>query len=281
MITRGIVVDIKDNGNKLKVRLPIIDGFEGVSGSTEDEALSWASSVCFSGIRVNYEKGDVVVVGFEDNNIGIPIVLGHLNLVNKEMPSKVTGNFTDLESNALSVNCRVPGLGDNISLLNANSDGLSVGGINYLSLTNSESCTVLYDRRSSVAGLNWGLPGGILGGKIVTNKDFSSYSYLRITAFTYDINFVYLINLSTNDYKSDTSTYMAQPITNYRYGGSGTIVRPSEQDDAETYYSTSLVSTDKKSFYHYQSGYTENNIYNIRNDNSLYYISKIEGIKQN
>lgn len=281
MITRGIVVDKEKGGTKFKVRIPILDGIEGNRGATANEDLSLASSICFSGIRVNYEIGDIVVIGFEDNNIGIPIILGHLNLVDREMPSRVTGNFMDLESNALSVNCNVSGTNSEVNLLNINNNELSIGGINYLSLTNSESSTILYDKTSPSPEINWGYPKGILGGAMIEGKDFSSYDYLRITYFGYDINCIYFINLRTNDYKEDTNTYMGLPISDYKYGGGGTIIRPSTDPEVETYYSTALVSVDKKKFYHYQCGYAENGVYQVRNQNSLYYISKIEGIKRN
>ena len=69
LITRGIIVDKDISGNKLKVRIPILDGLEGEVGSTSNENLDWASSICFSGIRVKYNIGDIVVVGFKDNNL--------------------------------------------------------------------------------------------------------------------------------------------------------------------------------------------------------------------
>lgn len=275
MITRGIVVDTDHNGDKIQVRIPIIDGMPNTDGATADEDLSWASSVCFSGIRVNYEKGDVVVVGFEDNNIGIPIVLGHLNLVNREMPPKVAGNFTDLESGAFSVT----GGNGQLSMFSVTGNGLSLGGINYSSLTESESSVVLYDRSSS--SLNQGKTGGLQGGDTLSGLDLSPYNYLRVTYFGYDLNCIYFINLRTSDYREADNTYLGQPVADYRYGGGGTIIRPSKDPEPELYYSTSLVSADKKKFYHYQCGYTENGAYNIRNNNAMYYISKIEGIKQN
>ena len=136
MITRGIVVDINKNGDKLKVRVPILDGIEGEKGSTTNDNLEWASTVCFSGIRIKYQINDVVVVGFEDNNLDTPIVLGHLNLLNKDMPSRVEGSFMDLESGALEVigNSEVRG---SKTILKANSDGISFGGLDYSSLSDA------------------------------------------------------------------------------------------------------------------------------------------------
>lgn len=76
MITRGIVKAVDYSTQQLQVRIPILDGndFNGV----KDKDLSWASILAIPGIEVNYQKGDIVIVGFEDNNKGKPIVLGYL-----------------------------------------------------------------------------------------------------------------------------------------------------------------------------------------------------------
>lgn len=287
MITRGIVVDTRDNGNKLKIRVPILDGLAGAPGSNSDSDLSWASAVCFSGIRVKYQVNDVVVVGYEDNNIDTPIVLGHLTLLNKEMPSRVEGSFMDLESNALDVNYTVEGTTDVKNLIKADSNGLSIGGLNYGSLTNvetSEVSTIIYDKNSENPNTNWNYTEGIKGGDLIKNKDFSPYDYLRITFFGYDLNFIYLVNLTTKDYRVDDNNknkyYMGELITDYCYGGGGTNVRPST-GDVETYYSTVLINPEKTNLFHKQCGFIDHtNKRNIRENNSNYYISKIEGIRR-
>ena len=287
MITRGIIVAIKDNGNKLKVRVPILDGLENDIGSSTNEDLSWASSICFSGIRVKYNIGDVVVVGYEDNNIDTPIVLGHLNLLNKEMPSRVEGSFMNLESNSLNINYTIEGTSDTKNLIDADKNGLSIGGINYGSLTNVETSTVIYDKNSTNSLINWGHPEGIRGGDIIENKDFSPYDYLRITFFGYDLNFMYLVNLTTKDYRVDNISklkyYMNEPIVNYCYGGGGTNVRPST-GVVEIYYSTVLINPEKTKLFHIQCGFLDNediaNERTIRNNSENYYISKIEGIRK-
>lgn len=91
MLTRAIVVEvgtaITHHESKVKVRMPIINGIEGLRGATANEDLSWASIMTVPGLEVQYKEGDVVIVGFEDNNLDYPIILGHLkpigNQVNK------------------------------------------------------------------------------------------------------------------------------------------------------------------------------------------------------
>ena len=62
------------------MRIPILDGAAESKGSTPKTELNWASVVCIPGLDVEYRVGDVVIVGFEDNDLGKPIVLGYLKL---------------------------------------------------------------------------------------------------------------------------------------------------------------------------------------------------------
>lgn len=82
MLTRAIVEEVGRVGTphecKLKIRMPIINGKEGEKGATADADLSWASIAYTPGLEVQYRVGDVVVVGFEDNNLDYPIVVNHL-----------------------------------------------------------------------------------------------------------------------------------------------------------------------------------------------------------
>lgn len=80
MITRAVIEDIDYKNNKIKVRIPILDGIADSKGSTPKTELNWASVVCIPGLDIEYRVGDVVIVGFEDNDLGKPIVLGYLKL---------------------------------------------------------------------------------------------------------------------------------------------------------------------------------------------------------
>ena len=102
MLTRAFVVDVGRVGTqhecKLKIRMPIINGIEGEKESTADADLSWAAIMCIPGLDVQYIIGDVVIVGFEDNDLDYPIVLGHLkvNGRNVNRGARVSGDVQNL-----------------------------------------------------------------------------------------------------------------------------------------------------------------------------------------
>ena len=80
MITKAIVEEVKDDGFTIKVRIPIIDAIEGAKNATTSDLLSEAPICTISNVYNTVNKGDIVFVGFEDNDIGKPIVLGSLSL---------------------------------------------------------------------------------------------------------------------------------------------------------------------------------------------------------
>lgn len=75
MITKGIVVQVLVNENKLKVRIPI---FENTGFNDKVEIIS---TICHTPGNLNsYNVGDIVYVGFENKSSSSPIVLGKLYL---------------------------------------------------------------------------------------------------------------------------------------------------------------------------------------------------------
>ena len=100
MITRAIVTGTDYNNAKIQVRIPILEGIRNSRNAIVTEySNSSASIVCIPGIDVDYKIGDIVVIGFEDNDAGMPIVLGHLMLRGDSTPqSKVYGRFIELSS---------------------------------------------------------------------------------------------------------------------------------------------------------------------------------------
>lgn len=91
MITRAIIIDKDLSIGKVKVKIPILQGI-GDGGID----INWASIIYFPGIDIDYQIGDVVEIGFEDNDAGKPVVLGFLKLRNKEIDSRVYGTFKEL-----------------------------------------------------------------------------------------------------------------------------------------------------------------------------------------
>lgn len=96
MLTRAIVVDIDYNQNKLKLNIPVLDNFKIDIEDAKKEELNWAAIMCVPGIEIDYKVGDVVIVGFEDNNLANPIVLGYLKLSGNKMESRAHGDFKEL-----------------------------------------------------------------------------------------------------------------------------------------------------------------------------------------
>ena len=77
MVTKGIVEDIT-NPYKVKVRLPVYDAVEGSRDATAIKDLSYATICTLPNTANNVEKGDVVFVSFEDNDLSKPVIIGHL-----------------------------------------------------------------------------------------------------------------------------------------------------------------------------------------------------------
>lgn len=100
MITRAIINKIDYESNKIRVRIPIYDGAQNSQESTSDDDLSWASVLYIPGLTIDYKIGDIVIVGFEDDDIGKPIILGYLRLVNGESDeARISANLNNLTVN--------------------------------------------------------------------------------------------------------------------------------------------------------------------------------------
>ena len=149
MLTKGIVEKVI-TPYKVKVRLPVFDGIEGTRNATETNELSEAiiCSLPNSGNLVNI--GDIVIIGFEDNDTSKPIILGHLfketdnnTLVNLKVGALETTGATKLskdthigeikpkEIEALSgISSNIQGQIDNIT----NNLGITTDFSNYVTI---------------------------------------------------------------------------------------------------------------------------------------------------
>lgn len=77
MITKGYVVK-QTSENKYLVRIPVLNSVEGSKHSTPDAELSEAILSTLPAASNVLHEGDCVIVGFENNDFGYPIILGHL-----------------------------------------------------------------------------------------------------------------------------------------------------------------------------------------------------------
>ena len=98
MITRAIITELDLASSKVQVRIPLLENASSVSKNSKSAGrrLEWASILYTPGINVEYKVGDVVIVGFEDNNVGLPVVLGFLKLRNRDLGARVYGDFVQL-----------------------------------------------------------------------------------------------------------------------------------------------------------------------------------------
>lgn len=93
MITRAIITDLDLKSSKAQVHIPLLDGI-----TNNNSNAHWASIIYTPGLDINYKIGDVVEVGFEDNDVGKPIIIGFLKLVGdvSSTESRLYGNFNEL-----------------------------------------------------------------------------------------------------------------------------------------------------------------------------------------
>lgn len=77
MITKGIIEEIL-SPYSAKVRLPIFDSIKDAQNSVSTDNLRIASICSLPNCTNLLGVGDIVFVGFEDDDLGKPIILGNL-----------------------------------------------------------------------------------------------------------------------------------------------------------------------------------------------------------
>lgn len=100
MITKGIVEQALDKFH-FKIRIPIFDRISVSSLSTSTSNLNESLVCTLPNCDPNIQPGDVVFIGFEDNDYSRPVILGYL------YRNSMTKTYCDLILNCLTVNLDV------------------------------------------------------------------------------------------------------------------------------------------------------------------------------
>lgn len=97
MITRAII-EKKLNEYEYRVRIPIFDKVANSSLATATKDLCIAVASLPKGIHNSLQENDVVFVGFEDNEVDSPVILGQLYRKNLRYSDiQATVSFDNLE----------------------------------------------------------------------------------------------------------------------------------------------------------------------------------------
>lgn len=111
--------------------------------------------------------------------------------------------------------------------------------------------------------------GTLKGGNAIT-LDVSSYSRLRVYANCYAVTIVYTVEL--------TRAVPHTQISGYTYSGGGVSAEYTASGGLELITSQSLVSSDKKTFYHYHCGYQAGSSTTNKDNDSNYFVYQIDGL---
>lgn len=111
--------------------------------------------------------------------------------------------------------------------------------------------------------------GTLKGGNAIT-LDVSGYSRLRVYANCYAVTVVYTVEL--------TRAVQHTQISGYTYSGGGVSAEYTASGGLELLTSQSLVSSDKKTFYHYHCGYQAGSSATNKDNDSNYFVYQIDGL---
>lgn len=102
MITKAIIENIEPDGFHAKVRIPIYHKIENAPGAVMYDELPTAL-ICFApGCKPNLNIGDVVYVGFENNQVSEPVIIGML--LNEDYTSSSASIVADTLSASINAN---------------------------------------------------------------------------------------------------------------------------------------------------------------------------------
>lgn len=98
MLVKGIIETIDNSGYSAKVRVPIYNKLQTDLDGTPTKDLDTAAIASLPGISPGYKVGDVVIVDYENDDVGTPIITGLLHCENQ------SSSTSDINCNTLNVN---------------------------------------------------------------------------------------------------------------------------------------------------------------------------------
>lgn len=78
MLTKAYIQEVLSPHN-IRVRIPLYNKIENVEGSTPNNELHTACVCTLPNFITDPKAGDVVIVGFEENDVSHPVILGYLS----------------------------------------------------------------------------------------------------------------------------------------------------------------------------------------------------------
>lgn len=94
MLTKAYISDII-NSNSIKIRMPLFNKIDGVNGATPKSELSIACVCSLPNFITAPQTGDIVIVGFEEDDTSKPVILGYLS------KNTESNSMTDIKCNKL------------------------------------------------------------------------------------------------------------------------------------------------------------------------------------
>lgn len=100
MLTKAFVTEVY-SPHSARVRIPLINKIDDVQDSTPRDELPLAAVCTIPNFLTNLQRGDVVIVGFEEDDTAHPIILGYLST------SQGTNSTVDIKCGEIQVTDRV------------------------------------------------------------------------------------------------------------------------------------------------------------------------------
>ena len=93
MIQKAIIEEIVANGYQARVRIPRYNKASSSPTATDKQDLAIATICTYPGIHPSYQIGDIVFVGFENDKVNQPVILG---LLYRENMGRSTSDMVDV-----------------------------------------------------------------------------------------------------------------------------------------------------------------------------------------